>query len=230
MQLTGNLLIVGDSFCQHPEYWPTYFANHILGPNSQFRCLGYGGASWWFLRDKLLQFISAYSNFWDNTELLVMIHPPRTRIHTTLNEVRFKSLHPPLPRVFNNTDYEELDIAVKLYYKYFYSYDYFCWAEQQWFRELSTISKNKQVINMFVDIGGSVAPELLPGIIIDQSLTELGHSQYKHTEDITPTDGVIGFQNHFTPYNNNIFASQLYEIVQGITKKFNPAEFEKYSR
>jgi hypothetical protein len=230
MQLTGNLLILGDSFCRDSEYWPTYFANHILGTNSQFRCLGYGGASWWFLRDKLLQLISHDPNFWNNTELLVMIHPPRCRIHTTLDDVRSKTFDPPLPRVFNNSDYEELDIAVKLYYKYFYSYEYFDWAEQQWFKELSAISKNKQVINMFVDIEGPSAPELLPGITVDQSLIELGHSQYRHTQDITPTDGVIGFQNHFTPNNNRIFASQLYEIAQSINKKFNPEEFEKYGR
>ena len=64
MQLNGNLLIVGDSFCQNSEYWPTYFADRVLGPRGQFRCLGYGGASWWFLRDKLLQLISHEPVFW----------------------------------------------------------------------------------------------------------------------------------------------------------------------
>jgi hypothetical protein len=230
MQLNGNLLIVGDSFCQNSEYWPTYFADRVLGPRGQFRCLGYGGASWWFLRDKLLQLISHEPVFWDNTELLVIIHPPRSRIQTTLDDARFKTFDPPLPRVFNNTDFEELDIAIKLYYKYFHSYDYFYWAEQQWFKELSAISKNKQVINLFVDIDGPASSELLPGIILDQSLIELQHSQYRHTQDITPTDGVIGFQNHFTPNNNRIFASQLYEIAQNTTKKFNLEEFEKYGR
>lgn len=230
MQLSGNLLIVGDSFCQHPEYWPQYFADHVSGPTSQFRCLGYGGANWWFLRNKLLQFISCESKFWNDTELLIMIHPPRSRIHTTLDEVRFKSLDPPLPRVFNNVDFEELDIAVKLYYKYFYSYDYSCWTEQLWFKELSTVVKNKQVINLFVDIGGPVSSHLLPGTIVDQSLIEMGNGQYRRKEDFEPFDGVIGFQNHFTPNNNRIFAKQLYEIAQGITKKFNPEEFEKYGQ
>ena len=228
--MSGNLLILGDSFCQHPEYWPEYFAGHILGPTSQHRCLGYGGASWWFLRDKLLQFISCESKFWNNTELLVMIHPPRSRIHTTLDEVRFKTFDPPLPRVFNNVDFEELDIAVKLYYKYFHSEEYCRWAETQWFKELSTLCKNKQVINLFVDIDVPRSSDHLPGITIDQSLIGIQFNQYMRTQDIEPFDGIIGFQNHFTANNNKIFAKQLYEIAQGTTKKFNPTEFEKYEQ
>lgn len=221
MQLTGNIAIVGDSFCQNSEGWPKMLASKINHRNLVVD--GIGGAGWWPIRDRLLS-MKQHTDFFNDVELLIYIHTQKDRLFTVNREL-FTVPAQHLPLRFSNQDIDEKTLAVSLYYKYLHDVTFTQWVQEQWFVEFSEICKNiPKIINLFFDPPPSDI--LPPGIIVNTSLLDLALIQHTSHEQLRD-DGLRGFLNHFSLQNNQVFADQLYEIIQGNQNDFDRTKFIK---
>lgn len=226
MQLKGNVLIIGDSFCMNPEAWPDYLLKKIKC--NKFKVHGEPGAAWWPIRERFLNY-AADKEFFDNLDLLIFIHTQKDRIPTRDNRVFAIR---PLKISKNNfvSNIDERVMAVSLYYKYLHDNIFLIWAQDQWFKEYSEICKNIPcVVNLFYDPPLSKID--VPGIKIGTGLHDLAMSQYDledpNVHELIGNDGLRGFRNHFTLENNQIFADQLYDIIVGNKKDFDKTKFKK---
>lgn len=219
MQLTGNLLIVGDSFCEHAQYWPAYTA-WLLGYSPEHVYVsGQPGASWWPVRGQLLNKLK--SSFKDNLTQIIIIHPNPGRIITGHDVLR-ENQAIVLPYKFDNTAFSESLITSSLYYKYIVDHDFHRWAEQSWFKELNDAVGDIPILHLFTTDTSIDNANLLQGKKVLQPLTKM-------SLDVGPTRADLGrdqgLPNHFTLKHNRVFGRQIAEIIQGSRDEFDPKEF-----
>lgn len=209
MQLNGNILILGDSFCQNPNGWPRLLCDKFIYNHC---CTdGIGGDAWWGVRRRFLN--HANQDYFQYVKLLVFIHTQRDRLFTHTPDVSVRSNNP------NNQEHQ----AVELYYKYIYDSAFARWAENQWHNELTRYCVNiPHVVHLFFDSDHS---NNLPGICVPTGLLNLALTQHNSSLDFID-DGTRGFINHFSPENNIIFARQLYEIIAGDREDFDIDQFK----
>lgn len=225
MQLKGNVLILGDSFCQSvgENSWPAHLLKKIEHNESIVK--GWSGGSWWAIRENLLK-IQKNESFFKNVDLLIFIHTNKNRL-LTRNDNIFKIKPQILPAKFSNSDIDEKILTVALYFKYIHDLSFVDWAQQQWFLEFSQISKHIPcVINLFFNPpDASIA---LPGIKVNTGLINLALNQYNRNDpnlrDLIVNEGYI---NHLTPENNKQFADQLYNIIVGNAIDFDLTKFNR---
>lgn len=191
-----NIIIVGDSFCSAPG-WPTLLAGKL---NLNLIQHGAPGQPWWDTRKFLTELPKSEL---DNTEIIIFAHTNADRIPSSnlkINTVDHSNLN----------SKNELELAVKLYFKYIHEYSFFSWAIKKWYEEINTIWARKKTIHLHsfrtlpehqnILNGAQILPDLC-----SISLNELGIDKFRLFDD--------NRKNHFNYENNNELANQLYEAV-----------------
>ena len=225
MQLNGNFLILGDSFCQHIKYWPTYLGDQLgYSPNNRIT-RGIIGSSWWKTREYIVN-LPQDKKFYGGLDLMVLIHPSGTR-PLTLNTQVSGETPVDLPRHFDNKMFTDEQLAVSLYYKHVCDPELRRWAEQNWFRELAELIKNICTVHLFTDPQSLEFAHVLSGIKVPTLLTDLALLNIKRTEHSLIDDSQYGFANHFSLAHNRVFARQLYNIIQGTQTDFDKDAFRQ---
>lgn len=199
MQLTGNILIVGDSYCyfraDEQRHWPRRLANNL---NLNLLGEGFPGQGWWPVRQFLLEY-SKTSEF-NNTELFVICHTCPTRALTSnLNFVE---------------NYERANDA---YYRYIYSDDVSSWAVTNWYNELNQLLDGKTVIHLmcfdhpeFFSLNGiKITPTLLNISIVSNG----GNLKLRHWGPKSVHHGMSTTDNHFTHSTNFRFGDFLTDVI-----------------
>lgn len=189
----NNIIIVGDSFCSSKEAWPQMLADLV---NMELTCFGQGGSAWWTVRD----YLQKQPNQAKHSNVIVFVHTNADRM-------------PTLNQSLTGFDYSaeptnELETAVKLYYKYIHNCEFMQWAQQAWFKEINQVYANNRVIHLhsfpwsvsLVDSGINVITPLAA-----LSLNELGKTNFDLFNDSRP--------NHFSLANNQALAVELAELI-----------------
>ena len=224
MQLAGNLLILGDSFCQHSKYWPASVGDQLgYAPDNRITH-GIIGASWWKTRDYLVT-LPQSKKFYNKLELMILIHPSGTR-PLTLNTQISGQLPLDLPRHFDNQKFTDEELAVSLYYKYICDPEQRRWTERRWFEELAGMIQNFRTVHLFTDSQSLEFAHLLPGIKVPTLLTDLAMMNATRTNTSLIDDSQYGFANHFSLTHNQVFAAQLCDIIQGTRTDFDSTAFQ----
>jgi len=221
--MPGTLLILGDSFCEHAQYWPAEVATALCYNSGDFAVLGLPGASWWPVSQTLRHYLQHKQEFVQQLSQLIFVHPNPARINTSSEAIRANNAIP-LPFKFNNVDFEEPQLASSLYYKYINDYDFHLWAERNWFQELNTVVGTRPVLHLFATANSFDNAKILTGTKVLHSLTELSLA-------VNPSRTHLGndakLPNHFTQAHNCVFARQLVQILQGQRKDFDPEGFKQ---
>jgi hypothetical protein len=221
MQLTGNLLVLGDSFCEHANQWPAYCAWLLGYSKEQVYVSGQPGASWWPIRGQLLDKLN--NDFKDTVTQIIIIHPCPSRIITGHVSLR-DNTSAILPLKFDNTSFSESLLASSLYYKYIVDNKFHCWTEQAWFKELNHTVGNIPILHLFTTDESIANANLLQGKKVLQPLTPMALTVGPDRADLGRDDGM---PNHFTLKHNRVFGRQVAEIIQGNRNEFDLKEFIK---
>jgi hypothetical protein len=243
MELTGNLLIIGDSFCQDKHHWPDYLRSHFTYPlnvnkRAMTRVAAFPGGGWWPIRRQITATRQGDPDWYKQLKLLIIIHPFKDRVFCE-DQRAHQSSPVQLPLNWSAKDFDEATIAHSLYYKYLYDENFHIWAQVSWFNELAELLlENPQLssIHLFADKDTQqlMARSKLSGIgnarCVPTTLMDVAHSQYSSSDNIKfmSNDGDHGFYNHLTPYNNIVFADQLYQIINSERDDFDLTQFKPY--
>jgi hypothetical protein len=190
-----NIIIVGDSFCTTPNFWPRLLAKSL---DMNLINFGLAGGSWWSVKSFLERLSPEHI---DNCEIIVFVHTNAQRIPTTaeeINQVNFSNLES------NN----ESNRAIGLYYKYIHNEMFLSWAQLKWFEEINHQWDNIKVVHLFsfpqnqkyVLNGMKVSPSLAA-----ISLDEIASKDGSLVNDKRP--------NHLSRSNNNQLAQQLFQLI-----------------
>jgi hypothetical protein len=215
----GNLLILGDSFCEHEQYWPTWCAEALGYTTAHVHVHGQPGSSWWPIREHLMYCRKSKKDFMSDLSQVIIIHPNPERI-ITQNTLIMANNAIVLPMMFDNTQLQEPLIASSLYYKYINDREFHAWAEYNWFRELNELFATVPVLHLFATTTSARNAAVLNGVKAPAALTELSLAACP-----SQTDRKMRTPNHFTLPHNRVFARQVAEIVQGSRIDFDATEF-----
>jgi len=242
MELTGNVLIIGDSFCQDEHHWPTYLRTRLIYPEGvdkrdRIRTSSRPGASWWPIRHEFLGIKDGDPEWYSQIKIIIMIHTFKDRLLTTNEGVYRGNLTGQSYSLFTKTD--EPVLASSLYYKYIHDEEFHNWAQIKWFDELAEAfqkTPDVRTVHLFTDsdtynlIKYSKLNSVPNRLFIPTPLMDIVRLQYP--TDCDPQrmarDGDHGFFNHFTPYNNIIFAKQVHEMMQFQRTDFDLTQFTPY--
>jgi hypothetical protein len=243
MKLDGNLLIIGDSFCQDEHHWPSYLRSKIsypqnVLPRNAMRVHTFPGGGWWPIQQQIYANQVGDTDWFNQIKLLIIIHPFTTRVFCT-NATVHRSSAVELPLNWSANDFNEATIAHSLYYKYIYNENFHTWAQIKWFDELDqflTARPHITSIHLFDDketldlLSRSTLNAGDNRLFIPTTLIELVTKQLPSGKslDFMSNDSEHGFYNHFTPYNNIVFADQLYKIINFEQADFDLTQFKPY--
>jgi hypothetical protein len=214
---------MGDSFCEHAQYWPAELAMALGYSADQCHVSGQAGASWWPIRQHLQYFIHNRQTVMQQLSQMIFVHPNPARINTSSEDIRANNAIP-LPMKFNNTDFAEPQLASSLYYKYINDYDFHLWAERNWFTELNHIVGSTPVLHLFATEYSFDNAQVLTGTKVLSSLTQLS-LQVNTSRTHLGNDAKL--PNHFTQAHNRVLARQLVQILQGQREDFDPEGFKQ---
>jgi hypothetical protein len=181
-----NIIVVGDSFCAHPQGWPSMLADKL---NLKLINYGVGGEHWWGVHE----FLKTVDK--NTVKYIIFAHTFGQRIPT---------LHK------NGID----KTASELYYKHIHNEEFLNWAQEQWFKQISTEWDN--VINLHCFPWTWDLRHLLVGINVGPNLASISLNEVDATEPLLD-ESVIGQglrrQNHLNQFNNKILAEELAGII-----------------
>lgn len=225
MQLAGNLLIVGDSFCEIQSGWPGHLHAQLDSQQTtQFHCQGFPGGSWW----KIKQYVDGLnynkSEFMKQLEYAVIIHPHIHRPIQSATEWFPPAI--PLPRHYDNKTIPEDQLAISLYYKYIDNPDFQIWAFQKWAEEVETLfASHVKLVHL---VTSQQALDLLPamrGQVVTTPLNDLAAVQYANGV-FTGVDTIPDVANHFSPENNMMFAQEIQRVISTGATQINIDRFK----
>jgi hypothetical protein len=209
----NDILIVGDSFCAErtmPVDWPQIFTLHLTGNKFEKdqlpRGQGYGGASWWSARKKLLDELLI-----NPVKVLVVCHTEPFRIpNDDALSLNTKSVE--LGDIWNplgvKSPSENFIKAARGYYEYIICENFHLWAYQQWFNEIDKIAVDnniEKVVHFFCFRGDYNNHIFSRGITMSIPLIDLQQSAvWKKNET----------RNHFLPAQNLEFGVKLATVVK----------------
>ena len=214
------MLVLGDSFCEHAQYWPQEVAQALGYSAGQYYVSGQPGASWWPIRQHLHYCLQHKVQ---QLSQMIIVHPNPARINTSSEDIRANNAIP-LPLKFSNTDFEEPQLASSLYYKYINDYDFHLWAERNWFTELNQTMGSTPVLHLSATESSFDNAEVLTGTKVLTSLTQLS-LQVNTSRTHLGNDAKL--PNHFTLAHNRVFAQQVTEMVQGRRVDFDATAFRQ---
>ena len=242
MKLDGNLLIIGDSFCQDEHHWPSYLRSKIsyppnVVPRDAWRVYTFPGGGWWPIQQQICANQIGDTAWFGQIKLLIIIHPFTSRVFSTDPQIR-KSPAVELPLNWSANDFDEATIAHSLYYKYIYNENFHTWAQLKWFDELDQLLvAHPQMLSIHLfdhkdTLSSLHRSKLASGTnrqFVNTTLMEIARSQYKFDNmSFMANDDALGFYNHLTPYNNIVFADQLYKIINFELSDFDLTQFKPY--
>jgi hypothetical protein len=236
----GNLLIVGDSFCQDKHHWPGYLRSKIsylqdVMPRDAMRVNSIPGGGWWPVHQQIYANKDSDSAWFDQVKLLIIIHTFSIRVFSGDPRIHKTTAHA-LPLNWSRSDFDEPAIAHSLYYKYHYNEKFHTWAQIKGFDDLGQFLDNHPrilSIHLFNDketMSLLLRSKLAAGtnrVFVSTTLMDIVRSQYPLDDDLAPmaTDYKRGFYNHLSPYNNIVFADQLYKIINFEQDDFDLTQF-----
>jgi hypothetical protein len=144
---TADLLILGDSFCANRDRnidWPVIVQSSL---STNLRGQGFPGASWWSVRNSLIQQIKILP------KIAIFCHTEPNRL-PHINDWGINSGTAELGQIHQLDSYDqpmpaEFDVACKLYYKHLWHQDYHNWAMTRWLCELDELTKGIQIVLHF---------------------------------------------------------------------------------
>lgn len=222
-----DILIIGDSFCQHRDTvnsWPYKLLSLLTVNNTQSppRGKGFSGGSWWSTRKKLLTELELQV-----PKVLILCHTEYNRLPNDydfgLNAISAEHDSENFSRsnlygVGKDNQYAHLYStavarAAVLYYKYLNSLEFNYWSRNNWFDEVETLCdkfKIEKVIHLhsfydFVDNKGPIYPRVFKNAATAQEiLWEICDDKEKFSK---------ANYNHFNQEKNIKIANKLYEQI-----------------
>jgi len=198
MQLTKNIIVVGDSFCMYPEAWPQQVADAL---KLKLINRGVGGEHWWNTH----QFLSNLDdNIIKNTEVIIFCHTYAGRLPCDDPELGKFNLY--------NLDLtDEKQLAIKLYNQYIRSEKFLDWAQEAWFKNISS-NYSCKMIHLHGFPWSLKFQGCLNGVSVIPNLSAISLNEIG-AKDINELAGIDTRKNHFNDYNNNILAKQIIQII-----------------
>jgi hypothetical protein len=201
-----DILIVGDSFCAQREkadHWPFLLYGLLNKSPKWVRGRGFGGSAWWSVRKRLLQEIKTCM-----PKLLILCHTEASRIPHA-KDLGINSLAAETNRIVTNNilvnlkELNKIAEASRMYYEFLWDWDYCCWAQEAWFRELDDLLSQWQI----------------PYVI---HLYCFGHDSYVFKNGITAAGKLVDlvdpdkpqYANHFTSELNIHVANRLLHAIE----------------
>jgi hypothetical protein len=137
-----DILILGDSFCSNRDSdsdWPFIVSQKLSNSFERTRGRGFGGASWWSVRKKLLKELEI-----SVPKVLILCHTEPNRIpndrgaaiNGSVIEAKTISYY---GKHLDHASQQRIIKAAKLYYEELWSHDYYKWAQIAWFKELDEL-------------------------------------------------------------------------------------------
>ena len=134
----SDILILGDSYCARRNTettWPRNLVLRLTGTHDFPRGQGYGGASWWSTKKRLMKELSICK-----PKVLILCHTEPNRIPSDENlPLNAGSLLRPNYRDWYS---DEIRDAGQKYYRYLYSPEFHFWSQYNWFLDLDETLKN----------------------------------------------------------------------------------------
>ena len=208
-----DILILGDSFCtmRHSSNdWPFIISQTLSGSHERTLGRGYGGASWWSVRKKLLEELEL-----NVPKILIVCHTNPTRIPNDYDVgLNWATVETNVISLFgiriSLNEYKQKRIikATRLYYEELCSGDYCTWAMIQWFNELDDLAEVYKIpyvihLSCFDNCPNYVFKN---GITIKERLWTLANFDNNTYDD-------TGYHNHFTEEMNKKVGNRLVELV-----------------
>jgi len=202
----NDILVLGDSFCQYRESssdWPFIVSQKLSNSSEKPRGQGYGGASWWSVRNRLLKELEI-----SVPKVLILCHTEPNRLPNDHDfGINSSSCLEGKIRLSNNRYIDiqkekKIATAGKLYYEELWSDSYSRWTQLSWFKELDELLGvwgTPYVIHLRCFMT-TVDYTFKNGITIKENLFSIS------SEGST-------FRNHFTKELNQKFGNRLVEMV-----------------
>jgi hypothetical protein len=240
MKLDGNLLIVGDSFCQDEHHWPSYLRAKLFCSQKvmsrEAMCVdAFPGAGWWPIHQQIYANKIGIPEWFDQLKILIVIHTFTSRVFSIDRQIH-KSPSQALPLNWSRSNFDEPTIAHSLYHKYLYEEKFHTWAQIKGFDDLGKFlddHPNVLSVHLFNDketlnlLNRSTLASGANRLFVPTTLMEIVRLQYPVDAGLAEmgNDGERGFYNHLTPYNNIVFANQLYKIINFEQTDFDLTQF-----
>lgn len=176
---------------------------------------GFGGASWWYSRCRMMDYFKENLDVLGRVEIVIAMHTNAARINTAHGIVSDQTAR---------VDYYTSD---------FYDARLHNWAQKQWFREFSSIFSGKKVINFFcypLETGQTYDLPLandLVGTIVKDPMVHITVSEFAGTQKQIDhalarsndfTTSMIPHHNHMNVRNHQALAVQLLKFIQYPTR------------
>jgi hypothetical protein len=207
----NDILILGDSFCadrEAPTDWPMVVSQKLTGQNHIPRGVGFGGGSWWSVRQALLKEIQR-----GIPKVLILCHTEANRIPNDYNlGINYNSARSGVvdgrqcKEYISEEKLQRIVEAGKLYYEELWSPEYCQWAQKSWFRELDQMIEKwciPYVIHLrcFADSSDYIFKN---SITIQENLVSI----QSHDPSMVST-----MHNHFTDDLNQKFGNKMVELI-----------------
>jgi hypothetical protein len=207
-----DLLILGDSFCSDRTLkvdWPMIVKKSLSTPISgasrwsfkpvTLRGQGFPGASWWSVRNHLIQKIKK------PPQIAIFCHTEPNRIpHDNDWGVNFGSLEQGMIHGEHQQPMsDEFQLACELYYKHLWSHAYHEWTMTNWLYELDELTKDIEIVLHFFGFENQQRYyEFQHGVSFSDPL--LGYATFDSDQDP---------RNHFDIATNQRFADFILEHI-----------------
>lgn len=211
-----DVLIIGDSFCADREkafHWPQLLVTNLT--NIPFksrhypRGKGFSGGSWWSYRKLLLQELKIKI-----PKVLIVCHTEPYRIPNDKDlGINFRSVETKLIDVDHRERKmpDDLHSAAFQYYKHLMSFEFYNWANDQWFKEIDEILTRhniEKVIHFYGFVGEYNDHTFSKGVTVGIPLSTYAEEPETYFFNLKKASG-----NHYTPNGNKAFATSLTHLI-----------------
>jgi hypothetical protein len=187
---------------------------------------GYGGASWWFSRCRMLDYFRHNFDALGRVEVVVALHTNSSRINSSHREI------------IQDVEYNHY-YASEAYDQRFHD-----WAQKQWFREFSNIFRDKKIINIFCYPLNTQQSSDLPhdtdlrGMIVEDPMIHVTVSEFAGTRRqidyaIANSNDMPGnknpHHNHMNAHNHRVLADQLVGLINDYKEQRVRLDFQKFA-
>lgn len=225
MQLQGNLLIVGDSFCETQTGWPEHLHKQLDSQQiTQFHCQGFPGGSWWRIKQCIDGLNRNNPGFMQDLEYAIIVHPNIHRPAQSRTEQFPPAIE--LPNYYDNKLIPEDQLAISLYYKYIDNPDFQIWTFVKWAEEVETLfASHVKLVHL---VTSQHTLEHLPDLrrqVVQTPLLDVASVQHA-PGTWHGIDWQLGFVNHFSTDNNIVFAEEMFNIISTGATQININRFK----
>lgn len=213
MLKNNDIMIVGDSFCEHrtnESDWPLLVTQALTSQSDVPRGRGYPGCSWWSVRNNIYDEMKR-----GVPKILIICHTDPYRlpndhdfglniVSVTNKDLIYVS---PMKRPYYS---QEVVKSAQSYYKHLFSEKYSVWAMNSWLQEIDNLAiiNNILMIHLYSFDFEKYLPEMPKyknqhGIIVKPALYDCVTSP--HSSEV---------RNHMTVKENINFATQISDVIK----------------